>query len=204
MGFLEKLFKKEENSKENLTEHKTNSISKEISYEQKEKIKEELKAEIKRELKSEKESLGKSKTDSISNKEEKENFPYVRKMLLTGYEYKLYKIIKPLADKYNLHILSKVRLIDFIGVKRGLQGNEVFSFISKIKQKHIDFLICNPDNLYPLAGIELDDSTHQSIKAKEKDEFKNEVFKSAGIKLYRINNLNMDIETIIKEISELK
>lgn len=129
--------------------------------------------------------------------------PYQRKMLLTSYEYKLYKLLKPLADKNNLHIMSKVRIIDFISVKRGMTKNEAYSYICKIKQSHIDFLICNPENLYPLAAIELDDNTHQSLKAQEKDKFKDEVFKSAGIKLYRIKNRNDDLEKIINEISAI-
>lgn len=127
--------------------------------------------------------------------------PYQRKMLLTSYEYKLYKLLKPLADKNNLHIMSKVRIIDFISVKRGMTKNEAYSYICKIKQSHIDFLICNPENLYPLAAIELDDNTHQSIKAQNRDKFKDEVFKSAGIKLYRVKSISEDLEKIMNEIS---
>lgn len=138
-----------------------------------------------------------------TSKEEMGSLPYQRKMLLTSYEYKLYKLLKPLADKNNLHIMSKVRIIDFISVKRGMTKNEAYSYICKIKQSHIDFLVCNPENLYPLAAIELDDNTHQSLKAQEKDKFKDEVFKSAGIKLYRIKNINDDLEKIINEISAI-
>ncbi len=138
-----------------------------------------------------------------TSKEEIGSLPYQRKMLLTSYEYKLYKLLKPLTDKNNLHIMSKVRIIDFISVKRGMTKNEAYSYICKIKQSHIDFLVCNPENLYPLAAIELDDNTHQSLKAQEKDKFKDEVFKSAGIKLYRIKNINDDLEKIINEISAI-
>lgn len=147
--------------------------------------------------------------EDISSKQEVKEvvatgvLPYSRKMLLTNYEYKCYKLIKPIADKYNLHIMSKVRIIDFISVNRGMTQKECYSYIGKIKQNHVDFVFCNPNNLYPLACLELDDSTHKSIKAQEKDKFKNEVFKSADIKLYRINNLNVDLEKMIKEISEL-
>lgn len=144
-----------------------------------------------------------AKETEETSKEEIGSLPYQRKMLLTSYEYKLYKLLKPLADKNNLHIMSKVRIIDFISVKRGMTKNEAYSYICKIKQSHIDFLICNPENLYPLAAIELDDNTHQSLKAQEKDKFKDEVFKSAGIKLYRIKNINDDLEKIINEISTI-
>lgn len=129
--------------------------------------------------------------------------PYSRKMLLTGYEYKCYKLLKPLADKYNIHIMSKVKIIDFISVNRGLKKEECYSYICKIKQSHVDFVFCNPDNLYPLACLELDDNTHKSLKAQEKDNFKNEVFKSAGIKLYRINNLDVNLDKMMKEVAEL-
>lgn len=189
MGFfIEKLFKKEN----------TNNESKEIKQQIKSEIKNEIKDEIRQELMMEqKKNTNEPKQEEIENNEE---LPYIRKLLLSSYEYKFYKIIKPICDKYNLHILSKVRLIDFVGVKKGLKGNEAFGFISKIKQKHVDFLICNPDNLYPLAVIELDDSTHQSLKSQESDKLKNQVLSSAGIKIYRIININEGIEKIFQEI----
>lgn len=140
----------------------------------------------------------------IDNNEITKKLPYSRKMLLTNFEYRCYKALKPLADKYNLHIMSKVRLIDFITVNRGMAKKECYSYIGKIKQSHIDFVFCNPDNLYPIACLELDDSTHKSLKAKERDNFKNDVFESAGIKLYRINNLNVDFEEILREIASMK
>lgn len=189
MGFLEKIFIKRES---------TVNESEQIKQQLKSEIKNEIKDEIRQELVIEqKKNADERKHKEVENSEE---LPYIRKLLLSSYEYKFYKIIKPIADKYNLHILSKVRLIDFVGVKRGLAGNEAFGFISKIKQKHVDFLICNPDNLYPLAVIELDDSTHQSLKSQESDKFKNQVLSSAGIKIYRIINLNEDIEKIFQEI----
>lgn len=186
---------------------------------QKEKI-EELQNTIKEVLEEEKESIDEifqepeNEIESIIYNEKNQlqkveetradgNLPYSRKMLLTNYEYKCYKILKPLADKYKIHIMSKVKLIDFITVNRGMTKQECYSYIGKIKQSHVDFVFCNPDNLYPLACLELDDSTHKSLKAQEKDSFKNQVFSSAGIRLYRINNLNVDLEQMIKEISEL-
>lgn len=138
--------------------------------------------------------------DNNISEEFLEDYPYKRKMLLTTYEYKFYKQLKPIADKYNLHVMSKVKIIDFISVKRGLPKNECFRFIAKIKQSHVDFVLCNPDNLYPLAVIELDDNTHLSLKAKERDDFKNNVFKAAGIPLYRIMHIDNNLEDIIKNI----
>lgn len=144
-----------------------------------------------------------NKFNTVKEVEAIGNLPYSRKMLLTNYEYKCYKIIKPLADKYNLHIMSKVKLIDFITVRRGMTRQECYSYIGRIKQSHVDFVFCNPNNLYPLACLELDDSTHKSLKAQDRDSFKNQVFASAGIKLYRINNLNVDLEQMIKDIASL-
>lgn len=59
-------------------------------------------------------------------------------------------------------------------------------------------LLCNRD-FKPICVIELDDSTHLSQRAQKNDNFKNELFKTLGLKLVRIKvvkqkNLQLQIE----------
>jgi len=58
--------------------------------------------------------------------------------------------------------------------------------INRIDRKHVDFVVCDAATMQPLLAIELDDSSHNSAKARETDAFKDEVFKAAGLPLLRV------------------
>jgi len=80
-------------------------------------------------------------------------------------------------------IFPKVRLADIFFVAR---PNENMSYVNRIAQRHLDFLVCDAASLRPLAGIELDDASHARPQRQESDRFLNEVFSSAGLPLIRI------------------
>lgn len=111
-----------------------------------------------------------------------EYYPYSKKFLLTKTEYYFYRILKEKCDKNNLLICPKVRMEDFINVDDKQNINKYRGYI---KSRHIDFIICNKD-LYILAGLELDDPSHNNFYAQKTDIFKNNVFAKIGIPLYRI------------------
>jgi hypothetical protein len=60
------------------------------------------------------------------------------------------------------------------------------AYIGKIYRKHVDFLLCSPGSLLPLAGIELDDSSHQRPDRVARDAFVEDVFASTGLPLLRV------------------
>lgn len=73
-----------------------------------------------------------------------------------------------------------------------------------IKSRHIDFMLCDKD-LYLLAGLELDDASHNDPAAKKTDAFKNSVFQQIGLPLYRISvgkNYNKAIDQLIKDLKK--
>lgn len=137
--------------------------------------------------------------DKISNTED---YPYQKKNLLTITEYKFYKTLKKLCDENNLLICPKVRMEDFINITDKQNAQK---YRGKIKSRHIDFIICNKD-LYLLAGLELDDGTHNTQKAKETDEFKDNVFKKINLPLFRIKtnpeDYEKEINNMIKKIAK--
>lgn len=133
-----------------------------------------------------------------------ENMPYNRKYLLTKNEWMFYKKIKPICDKYNLHIISKVRLADIVEVKKGLDSKERQKYFNKIKNKHIDFILYNPENLAIIALIELDDRSHEQNERAKSDKFKNNLFNTVGYKLVRAKqNDNFEKLLIENNIIEL-
>ncbi len=131
------------------------------------------------------------------------NMPYTKKYLLTKNEWAFYKKIKPICDKNNIHIISKVRLADIIEVKKGLDNQERQKYFNKIINKHIDFILCNPENLAILALVELDDKSHERKERIESDNFKNNLFKTVGYKLIRTNQQS-DFEKILIENGLIK
>ena len=114
-----------------------------------------------------------------------EKLPYIRKNLMTKNEWSFYKQLKPIADKLNLSILCKTRIADLIDIEKGLNKSEWQTAFNRINKKHIDFILCKPDNLYPILLIELDDNSHDTEKGKERDEFVEKILEKAGYKLLR-------------------
>lgn len=109
-------------------------------------------------------------------KDKAEKLPYSKKYLLTGVEYRFWNRLVEKCNKSNLIVCPKVRMEDFINVNVA-DYKERQKYRGYIKSKHVDFLICDA-KLVILAGIELDDETHNSGQAKKADPFKNDVFKT--------------------------
>ena len=81
-------------------------------------------------------------------------------------------------------VLAKVSLGDLFYVKSG-DNSEFRTYTNKIDRKHVDFLLCDAKTMKPIAGIELDDKSHQREDRKERDEFVEKVFQSARLPLVR-------------------
>jgi len=137
-------------------------------------------------------------TDPVLHEEEKKEYKYRRRYLLTKNELYFYKELKRIADKLNLTVLAKIRMADLVEPKS--HGKDYYGEFGKIKAKHVDFALCNPDNLYVLLLIEVDDNSHDTKEGTERDEFVEVVYKSTGYTLYRARgtaNLERDITEII-------
>lgn len=119
-----------------------------------------------------------------------EEYPYIKPYLLTKNEWAFYKALKPITDKYHLHILAKVRLADLISVKNGLSKSNYNKAFSKIKAKHVDFVLAKPTNLAVLCAIELDDSSHNEIDRQQRDFFLDKVCETVKLPLIRCTNIN--------------
>lgn len=109
-------------------------------------------------------------------------YPYEKKLILTKTEYKFYKELKTIFTPEKFNICPKMRMEDFLNVT---DKKNLMKYRGYIKSRHIDFIICDKD-LHMLAGIELDDKSHNTEKAARADDFKDNVFKKINIPLYRI------------------
>jgi very-short-patch-repair endonuclease len=110
-------------------------------------------------------------------------YPYaLRNYLLTKAENSFYHVLKSALPAGSV-IMCKVRLSDVLFVERNEGGKADWN---RINQKHIDFLICEEGALRPRLAIELDDASHQSERAIDRDEFLVGALDAAGLPLLRI------------------
>ncbi len=81
------------------------------------------------------------------------------------------------------HIVFKVNLGDLFFV---VNRKENYAYRGRISQKHVDFLLCAPQTLRPVAGIELDDASHGRPARQARDAFVDQVFDAAGLPLVHV------------------
>ena len=119
---------------------------------------------------------------------------YQRKKILTKNEYYFYTKLKEVTNKYNLQILTKIRLADLIEVK---------TYFNKIKAKHIDFAIV--DDMKVLLIIELDDQSHNNIERIERDKFVDDNLTACGYKIVHtrgaIDAIEKELQTVTRNAS---
>lgn len=114
---------------------------------------------------------------------------YQAKYVLTRNEWYEYRKLKEYAEKMNLQVCPKVRLLDIIEPRRG--ASNYMSLLGKVQSKHIDFLICD-QNLHIKAILELDDNSHNSADRQERDHFVDEILTSVGYKVIRTRSITED------------
>lgn len=109
-------------------------------------------------------------------------FPYrVRDAFLTPAELSFYLVLRQVVGD-RLVVLSKVGLWDIFYVAR---PNENPGARGHISQKHVDFLVCDPKTMQPVAGIELDDASHEKPHRRVRDAEVELVFETAELPLFR-------------------
>ena len=140
------------------------------------------------------------KTKNGQPDEDIEKLPYRRKFLLTKNEYWFYKSLKEIADKYGFAVLAKIRFADLVEVSAEADKKEYMKYFGKIKSKHIDFILCKKDNLYPELLIELNDSSHNKEDRIKRDEFVKKIAEKVGYKMVFVDGTQNLEETIIKAL----
>lgn len=85
-------------------------------------------------------------------------------------------------------ICTKVRVWDIIQVKNFSNWNRKLSISSRLDRSHFDFVCLQKSTLKIICVIELDDITHETKTAKERDETKNYICEFLKIPLIRFNS----------------
>ena len=113
-------------------------------------------------------------------------FGYRRKpYLLSKAERSFYGVLTQAVGDKAL-IFSKVRVADVLAPQKGLNRANWQRAFNQISAKHVDFLLCDPQDCAIKLAIELDDASHGSAKRQKRDAFLEQACKSAGLPLLRI------------------
>lgn len=137
-----------------------------------------------------------TQSDNTETPPQETIYPYSKKHLLSKAEYAFYQVLKTECDKNNLLICPKVRMEDFINVT---DKQNYTKYRGYIKSRHIDFLICNA-KLQIIGAIELDDNSHNQAKVQKTDDFKDNVFKTISLPLFRVKMSDGAYQTQINNI----
>lgn len=110
-------------------------------------------------------------------------YPYrVRDDFLSPAELSLYHVLTHIIGTQAV-VMTKVRLADLFFVQHPRANR---ASLNRIISRHVDFLVCHPQTMRPLFGIELDDASHARADRVARDEFVNRAFSAAGLPLMRI------------------
>ena len=112
------------------------------------------------------------------------NFTYYSKPVMSAAEYSFFVKLYEVA-KLNYWVFTKVSLWEIA------RNNEQAGW-TKISQKHVDFVLCDPRDARVVLAIELDDSTHNRASAQKRDAQKDAVLASAGVPFLRVRTGNND------------
>lgn len=109
--------------------------------------------------------------------------PYAKQPALFSPAERSFLGVLDLAVGKDFRIFGKVRLADVLTMQRGLRGEAYRAAKNRIIAKHVDFVLCRPDDLAVLCAIELNDKSHQRKQRRERDEFLAEACLGAGLPL---------------------
>jgi ssDNA-binding Zn-finger/Zn-ribbon topoisomerase 1 len=113
-------------------------------------------------------------------------FPYQSKdVLCSPAERSFLGVLDNVVEKSH-RIFTKVRLADIVNVQSGLNASARQSAFNQISGKHLDFVVCDANDLSIIGVIELDDKTHRGKGRKRRDQFLDQTLESAGIPVLRI------------------
>jgi len=114
------------------------------------------------------------------------DYPY-RKLdaLFTPAERSFLGVLMQVVEN-DAQVFGKVRVADVLATKKGMTASDRQKAFNKIQSKHFDFILCSRKDLSVLCAIELNDSSHNSKKRKDRDVFLEGACKSAGVPLVQI------------------
>lgn len=130
-------------------------------------------------------------------------FPYLKKeYLMSEAEKKFFFVLQEILGNDYL-IFSKVRMTDLLYLPK-MSNSSFYHYFNKIQAKHVDFLICDKENIKPLLAIELDDSSHLKVDRILRDKLVDKIFESASFSIIHITaSASYDKENLFQAVRKI-
>ena len=136
-------------------------------------------------------------SDSSTKKKKQEYKYYFKKSVKTDREKIFYhKLLFAVGDKYL--VFPQIHLSSIFS--QYVKGQSFSAAFKKVNSISVDYIIVDKVTLDTLLAIELDDKTHNSKKAYDKDIEKDNLFKSINLPLIRFDSIKISNEEINKII----
>jgi hypothetical protein len=111
---------------------------------------------------------------------------YRRRDFLSKTERSFYRVLQQAVGRGGV-VFAKVRLADLLTPAGGIGNQGYQAAFNRISAKHVDFVICGPEDVVPRVAIELDDATQRQARRQERDAFIDAACHSADLPLLRIS-----------------
>ena len=137
-----------------------------------------------------------------------EPYPYKkRKSLFTESEISFLQTLEQAAGE-DYRVYAKVRADDALGVRPLPDRKEWLGAWNRLRGKHFDFLLCDPESFAPVAAVELDDGSQDNPRRSVRDAFLVRACMAAGLPLLRIPGESRDSvsgvrQQLLEELDEL-
>ncbi|HTS17647.1 MAG TPA: DUF2726 domain-containing protein [Verrucomicrobiae bacterium] len=127
--------------------------------------------------------------------------PYKKRdYLLTAAERSFYEVLCSIT-RGQVHAFPKVRLLDLLYLPKGTENSQGYK--NRVMSKHVDFVLCDLENIRPLLVVELDDSSHEREDRKERDAFVDEALAAAGLPILHVKaRQSYDPKELARQIEE--
>lgn len=130
------------------------------------------------------------------------DYPYKNcGVLFSPAERSFYGVLEQIVGD-GIKVFGKVRVADIIEPRKGLSRGEWQKAFNKVSAKHIDFLLCNSNDLSIICAIELDDASHQSSRRQSRDAFLKSACDAAGVPFVQIPAKSGYVIDTIKQVLE--
>ena len=120
--------------------------------------------------------------------------------LFTPAELSFLGVLDPeVSDNYR--VFGNVSVAAILNPAKGMGRKGWQIAFNKISSKHFDYVLCSKDNLEVIAVIEIDNNSHNTEKAKNRDSLLENACKSAELKLVRFQaKSGYQVQTVREQI----
>jgi hypothetical protein len=136
---------------------------------------------------------------------EGEKLPYRKRewILDHGSEKDFYAVLEKACTQEMgpCRVMVQVQLSRLIEVEAG--HPEWQKWRNKIDRKSVDYVVCDAGTLRPRFAVELDGTSHDSSRRKERDSFVERALEAAGVKLVRVRRGKVSEEGITAMVRDV-